>query len=182
MSLHFLAVATLLKFCFCSEEPNYPELNPEFQSFQDMSKGFPLTETWYILYRNYEDDPVFGTDKCVRFNQENPATDGEYPVTFKSGEDSEPINTKIMLEPSEGYTVTNRIILSPEGQSDTLTVYTAYMDPDAKCGVTRNLYVSDTACCVAVPESQLENQLISCDFIYYLLCGTNKIQIHDDSC
>ncbi|KAG0423656.1 hypothetical protein HPB47_000580 [Ixodes persulcatus] len=31
-------VATFLTFCFCSEEPNYPELNPEFQSFQDMSK------------------------------------------------------------------------------------------------------------------------------------------------
>ncbi|CAN8017780.1 unnamed protein product [Ixodes persulcatus] len=182
MSLVLFAVATFLTICFCSEEPNYPELNPEFESFQDMSEAFPLTGTWHILYRNYEEDPVFGTDKCLKFNQENPATDGEYPVTFEFGQGSEPINTKIMLQPSEGYTVTNRLIISAEGQSDTLTVYTAYMDPDSKCGVTRNTYVSDTACCVAVPESQLRKQSTICDFIYYLLCGTNKIQIHDDSC
>ncbi|XP_040067324.1 uncharacterized protein LOC115322288 [Ixodes scapularis] len=144
--------------------------------------GFPLVERWHVLYRNYEEDPVFGTDKCIRFYQEDSESNGEYPITFDNGQDTEPVHGKAKLEPSEGYTVMNRVLVFSEGQKDPLTVYTSYMDPDAKCGVTRSTYASDTACIVAVPESQLGKQFTACDFIYNLLCGPEKFPIHDDSC
>ncbi|KAM7308036.1 hypothetical protein ISCGN_011671 [Ixodes scapularis] len=88
----------------------------------------------------------------------------------------------IRLESSEGYTAKNRFILELEDQDEPLTVYVSFVDADATCSVSRNAYVNETACTVAVPESQLGNELTSCDFIYGVLCGVYKYQLYDDSC
>lgn len=41
---------------------------------------FPLTDTWYVTYRNYEEDPVFGVAKCLRTKQDSPETESGYPI------------------------------------------------------------------------------------------------------
>ncbi|KAM7307438.1 hypothetical protein ISCGN_011074 [Ixodes scapularis] len=182
MPLSFFAIVVLLTFYSGSAEPNYPELNPELEMFQDMSKAFPLTEPWYLIYRNYDEDPVFGDSKCIRLSEDEEETDGGYPLKFEYGQGNGPSNLVLRLESSEGYTAKNRFSLEVEDQDEPLTLYVSFVDPDAQCTVSRNTYVDETACTVAVPESQLGNQLTSCDFIYGILCGVYKYQLYDDTC
>ncbi|EEC12547.1 secreted protein, putative [Ixodes scapularis] len=201
MSLVFFAIVAFSIFRCGSATSNYPEMNPELGKYQDASAVFPLSETWYAAYRNYEDDPVFGTSKCLGFTEAQPEEDGGYPVVARYGQESqsligqvEALNTRrniqaiwrgcngvITLGTSEGYNTKNLIVLQPEGQDQSLTLFVSYLDP-GKCGVNRNLYVDETACTVFVPESQLGKNTTCCDFVYDLLCGTTKHQIYDSSC
>ncbi|CAN7937060.1 unnamed protein product, partial [Ixodes hexagonus] len=159
---------------------------------------FPLTETWHVLYRNFEEDPAFGTSKCLRFSQVSPEKDGGYPVVAQYGQENQSTGGQreglrrggrwggvskglITLQSSEGYTAKNEILFHPEGQNQVVTFVVSYLNPN-KCGVNRDPYVNDGACCVLVPESQLGKDTTCCDFIYSLLCGTSKYQIYDDSC
>lgn len=48
-----------------------------------------MNGTWYMVYRNYKSDPIFGgTDKCVTCTETGPVENGVVPVhyTFDSGE------------------------------------------------------------------------------------------------
>lgn len=47
---------------------------------------FPLTETWYLVYRNYEEDPAMGgTAKCVRGTQAGPLEGYSAPALLEYG-------------------------------------------------------------------------------------------------
>ncbi|XP_029838994.2 uncharacterized protein LOC115322780 [Ixodes scapularis] len=181
MYLGFFAIAVVLMFCCGSATQNYLELKPELGMYQDAALAFPLTETWHIAYRNYEDDPAFGTSKCLRFAQVQPEKDGAYPVVALYGADNQSANAVITFEANEGYTTKNRIMFLPDSQDQPLPLYLSFLDPE-KCGVMRNVYVNEDACAVVVPESKLEEDTTCCDFVYALLCGATKYQIHDDSC
>ncbi|KAG0411918.1 hypothetical protein HPB47_010944, partial [Ixodes persulcatus] len=102
---------------------------------------FPLTETWHLVYRNYEDDPAFGTSKCLRFAQVQPEKDGAYPVVALYGADNQSVNAVITLDANEDYTVKNQIVFHPDGQDEPLPLYVSFLDP-GRCGVNRNVYVS----------------------------------------
>ncbi|CAN7982264.1 unnamed protein product, partial [Ixodes pacificus] len=143
MSLVFFAIAAVSIFRCGSATSNYPEMsypemNPELEKYQDTSAVFPLSETWHVLYRNYEDDPAFGTSKCLSFTETNSEEDGGYPVVAHYGQEMRSLNvgsghfwgTKrvigsehrviinglITLETSEGYNTKNLIVLQPEGR------------------------------------------------------------------
>ncbi|KAM7307654.1 putative secreted protein [Ixodes scapularis] len=176
MSLVFFAIAAFSIFRCGSATSNYPEMNPELGKYQDASAVFPLRETWYAAYRNYEDDPVFGTSKCLGFTEAQPEEDGGYPVMAHYGQESQSLNGVITLETSEGYNTKNLIVLQPEGQDQSLTLFVSYLDP-GKCGVNRNLYVDETACTVFVPESQLGKNTTCCDFVYDLLCEDQSLTL-----
>ncbi|KAM7306857.1 uncharacterized protein ISCGN_010513 [Ixodes scapularis] len=136
--------------------------------YQDLSKVFPLSETWYMLYRNYEDDPAFGTSKCIRFSQVGPEEEGGYPALVEYGDEPQTANALYTLESTEGYTAKNQLNFLPEGQDDSLPLYLSYMD-FGKCAVYRSIYVNEDACCVVGPKSQL-GQSSTCDFVHDLLC------------
>ncbi|XP_040065715.1 uncharacterized protein LOC115312167 [Ixodes scapularis] len=181
MSLVFFAIAGVSIFRCGSATSNYPEKNPELGKYQDASAVFPLTETWHIVYRNYEDDPAFGTSKCLRFAQVQPEKDGAYPVVALYGTDNQSASAVITLDAKEGYTIKNHMVFHPDGQGQPLPLYVSYLDP-GNCGVNRNVYASENACALLVPESKLGEDTTCCDFVYALLCGATKYQIHDDSC
>ncbi|XP_029848975.2 uncharacterized protein LOC115331051 [Ixodes scapularis] len=180
MSKGVFIFVTILILLGCGSTLNYPELNPELQMYQDLSKVFPLSETWYMLYRNYEDDPAFGTSKCIRFSQVGPEEEGGYPALVEYGDEPQTANALYTLESTEGYTAKNQLNFLPEGQDDSLPLYLSYMD-FGKCAVYRSIYVNEDACCVVGPKSQL-GQSSTCDFVHDLLCGTKKYYISDDSC
>ncbi|KAM7307434.1 uncharacterized protein ISCGN_011070 [Ixodes scapularis] len=136
--------------------------------YQNITRVFPLTEAWYMAYRNYEDDPAFGTSKCVRFSQVGPEEEGRYPTMVEYGDGTQSANALMTLGSSEGYTAKNKLNYFPEGQEESLTLYLAYMDV-GKCSVFRNVYVKEDACCVSVPKSLLGQSTIYCDFAYDLL-------------
>ncbi|KAM7307882.1 uncharacterized protein LOC120836839 [Ixodes scapularis] len=180
MSKAVFTFATLMILHGGTANPNYPELNPELEIYQDITRQLPLTEAWYMQYRNYEEDPAFGTSKCVRFSQVKPEEEGGYPVMVEYGDGTQSANALIRLESAEGYTSKNQLNYFPEGQEDSLTLYLSFMDV-GKCSLYRNIYVKEDACCVVVAKSQL-GQRTYCDFAYDLLCGTNKYNISDGSC
>ncbi|CAN8017730.1 unnamed protein product [Ixodes persulcatus] len=89
MSLVFFAIAAVSIFGCGSATSNYPEMNPELGKYQDASAAFPLSETWHAAYRNYENDPVFGTSRCVSFTETQPEEDGGYPVVAHYGQETQ---------------------------------------------------------------------------------------------
>lgn len=47
---------------------------------------FPLPETWYVVYRNYPEDPKMGgTAKCVRGTQSGPRKNNVVPIFLQHG-------------------------------------------------------------------------------------------------
>ncbi|XP_029848976.2 uncharacterized protein LOC115331055 [Ixodes scapularis] len=182
MALVFFTIAALVSLNFCSGSQSWPELNPELQQYQDLSKCYPLPVTWYVIFRNFESDPVFGgTAKCVRFTETGPPEDGAYPVLIEYGNQS--THTKSTLESSPGYTVKNVLSFTPPTQAITdYKEYISYVECD-KCAVLRNVYISDSSCSLLVPQSQLNKDVTCCEFIFDLLCGTTpKYNIYDESC
>ncbi|KAM7308395.1 uncharacterized protein ISCGN_012029 [Ixodes scapularis] len=82
------ATALLLPWCRGASPP-YPELNPALSKYQDATKCLPIQETWYTIYRNYENDPAFGgTEKCGRFTSLGPGENGSFPMLIQYGQSS----------------------------------------------------------------------------------------------
>ncbi|CAN7937438.1 unnamed protein product, partial [Ixodes hexagonus] len=164
-----------------SGSKSFPELNPDLQQYQDLSKCFPLSETWYTLYRNFESDPdLGGSDKCVRYTETGPPADGAYPLLFQFGDQA--VNVTGTLGSTPGYTGKNILSIGQSGGSTTLDAYVAYLECNT-CSVLRTVYINDTTCALLVPRSQLSANNTCCDFIFDLLCGTGKkYYISDESC
>ncbi|CAN7989289.1 unnamed protein product, partial [Ixodes hexagonus] len=140
---------------------------------------FPLQETWYSVYRSYENDPAFGgTAKCGKFSSLGPAENGSYPLVIQYGDTS----TKVFvtLASSEGYNVKNLQYFQAEGRKYSMALFSFFCP---ECVVFRNSYISDKACSLLVPESALGKNGTCCDFIFDLLCGTTpKYYTYDESC
>ncbi|XP_042147305.1 uncharacterized protein LOC121836469 [Ixodes scapularis] len=174
------ATALLLPWCRGASPP-YPELNPALSKYQDATKCLPIQETWYTIYRNYENDPAFGgTEKCGRFTSLGPGENGSFPMLIQYGQSS----VKVLSTPaaSDGYDVQNLKYFQAVGENVSLLVYVAYVDCQ-QCIVFRNSYINDEACTLLLPASGLEKNATCCDFIFDLLCGTKqKFYTYDDSC
>ncbi|CAN7994716.1 unnamed protein product, partial [Ixodes pacificus] len=158
-----------------------PESNPALGKYQDESECFPLAESWYSVYRNYEFDPVLGgTEKCVSDFETLAEVNGAFPTVFKIG--NETVNTLVTLDSSEGYTAKNVVYIRPVEGNSSVVLYIAYLDCK-KCVLLRNVYVDDAACSLLVPKSELGHHSICCDFVFDLLCGAGeKYILYDDSC
>ncbi|XP_042142909.1 uncharacterized protein LOC121833571 [Ixodes scapularis] len=179
MSLGMFEILALVGFTCASATFNFPELNPDLGKYQDSSTVYPLIEPFYEIYRNYEEDPIYGVSKCVKVSQVG-EEDGVYKVLAEFGENQTAL-AMVTLESSEGYSEKNMIVFSVNGGDETLPIYLTYLDVES-CGVLRIAYVSESACGVVVPESRIGQSTLSCDFVYDLLCGTTRYQIYDDSC
>ncbi|XP_040062190.1 uncharacterized protein LOC115323945 [Ixodes scapularis] len=171
----------LLSFSYASTTFHFPELKPELEKYQDASEVYPLTEPFYELYRNYEEDPIFGTAKCLKFSQARPEEDRGYPILAQWGEDNQTIIAYGKLQSSEGYTVKNMGLYTVDGVDGSLPLYLTFMEV-GNCAVVRIAYVNEDACGVIVPESHLGQDTTICDFVYDLLCGTYKYHLDDENC
>uniref|UniRef100_V5H6E0 Putative lipocal-1 1 n=1 Tax=Ixodes ricinus TaxID=34613 RepID=V5H6E0_IXORI len=182
MIFALFAVAALLVHHSTYATTPYPEQNPAFQEYQNQSPYFPLEETWYMAYRNYETDPFFGgTAKCVRVRETDPGQNGAYPVIVEY-DPSFSSNITVTLSLSPEYTLKNVLNFHPQGQDISVPAYTVYKDVK-KCDILRLTYAGDGACAILVPKSQLGNHAVCCDFIFDLLCGTHeKYMVYDPSC
>lgn len=177
-----LFVATVLFILHLSTSNRvWPELNPALGGYQDIEKCFPVNETWYMVYRNYESDPLLGSaTKCLKFTETGPPVNGEYPLLGVAG--NQTLETKLSFRSSSGYTSKNVINWSKVGGGFSVDVYTAFVDCK-RCLILREAYVSDSACSMVVPQSQLHQKDTSCDFIFDLLCGaTPKVYIDNEDC
>lgn len=65
----------------------YIENNSTFFS-DSYVQVLPIQETWYSVYRNYENDPAFGDALCPRFSSQGPEVNGSYPLLWQSVEGS----------------------------------------------------------------------------------------------
>ncbi|KAM7299015.1 uncharacterized protein ISCGN_019582 [Ixodes scapularis] len=182
MSFALLAVAALLVLHGAYASTSYPEQNPALQEYQNESPCFPLEETWYVAYRNYETDPYFGgSAKCVRFSETDPGQNGAYPVILEY-DPSFSADLTVTLSSSPGYTLKNILNFQPQGQDVSVPAYSAYKDVK-NCDVLRMTYAGENACALLVPKSKLGHHEVCCDFIFDLLCGTTtKFNISDSSC
>ncbi|CAN7937442.1 unnamed protein product, partial [Ixodes hexagonus] len=182
MPLLRLAVVTLVSLHWTGGSISHPELNPELGKYQDEGpQCFPLTETWYMVYRNYESDPVFGgTAGCLRYTQEGPMSNGTVPLVIRYGNDA--VYATGFLASSPGYTAENIIGLKVQGRTDSQLLYDSYVDCSA-CAVRRMSYVNENACALFSPESHMVHDTRCCDFIFDLLCGSSpKYFIFNKSC
>ncbi|XP_040075778.2 uncharacterized protein LOC120847909 [Ixodes scapularis] len=181
MSFALIITAQLVLHC-TSASTQYLERNPALQEYQNEAAAFPLQETWYMAYRNYETDPFFGgTAKCVRISETDPGQDGVYPLVLHYDPDVS-IDLTLTLSSSPGYTLKNIGIHQAVGQNDSAEVYCAFKNVKM-CDVLRIPYAGDGACALLVPKSQLGSHEACCDFIFDLLCGsTPKFDISDSSC
>ncbi|CAN7937440.1 unnamed protein product, partial [Ixodes hexagonus] len=157
------------------------ELNPTLGKYQDESQCFPLAQTWYTVYRNYESDPIFGgPDSCLSDFETGTPVDGEYPLAFKFG--NQTVETVLTLESSDGYTAKNVVKIQHVEENDFVELYVAYLNCK-ECVVLRNTYVSDSACSLLVPKSELGHHSRCCNFVFDLLCGAKpKYEIYDKNC
>ncbi|XP_029843808.2 uncharacterized protein LOC115327030 [Ixodes scapularis] len=152
--------------------PNYLELNPALSKYQNGTKCLPITEKWYIVYRNYESDPLFGGKaQCGKFSSLGPEEDGGFAMKLQFKHWS--IKVVSTPKPSEGYDVDNTQYFHVVGKKGSMMVYIAY-DDCTTCLVFRNPYVSENACTLLQPESGLGNTPMCCRFIFDLLCGTGQ--------
>ncbi|CAN7986954.1 unnamed protein product [Ixodes hexagonus] len=182
MSFILLAATVLLVLrCSCASTPDL-DRNPALQQFQNEALAFPLKETWYMKYRNYETDPFFGgTAKCVRVTETNAGQDGIYPLVLQYNPGVS-VDINVTLSSSPGYTVKNIVTHYRRDQNISATGYSAYKDVK-KCDVLRIAEAGADACVLLVPESQLTSDNTCCDFIFDLLCdATPKFYIYDSSC
>ncbi|CAN7989291.1 unnamed protein product [Ixodes hexagonus] len=182
-TLFCLFALAALQASQCSgASPPYPELqNPALGKYQDTSKCLPLKETWYSLYRNFENDPAFGgMAKCVRFTSVGPGEDRSFPMVVQYGNTSTDILTSISS--FEGWNAYNILHFQPAGQNVSLLVYVGYSGCK-ECALFRNTYIDDHACTLVVPESALRKDIMCCHFVFDLLCGTTpKYYTYDKSC
>ncbi|XP_077507995.1 uncharacterized protein LOC144119179 [Amblyomma americanum] len=167
-------------------ESSHPhlDLNPDLGRFQDETQCFPLTDTWHMMYRNFEADPYLGgKTKCLRAMQKRVFENDAVLTTFESSPGVS-IDVVVTLMSSPGYTAKNIMNFQPENVPGTsLNVTMPYIDCNL-CKVMRHSYISNGAgCSMWVPERSLQVKHQCCDFIFELLCESSSVyQIYDESC
>ncbi|CAN7989293.1 unnamed protein product [Ixodes hexagonus] len=178
---NMLTVVALASFLVVVAGVNYPERKPELGVYQDEEKCFPYTGTWYAKYRNFERDPYFGgTAKCVRCTHHEDFKNGSHVHLVEVG--SSKVDIKVTPVSSEGYAHKNVLRVSLlDHEEIEINASVVYVDCNV-CKILRHPYISKTACSVLVPATQVHKGGTVCDFIYDLLCGSQKYQIYDDSC
>ncbi|KAM7307898.1 uncharacterized protein ISCGN_011534 [Ixodes scapularis] len=182
MYFALFGITAFLGLRYSGASTPYLDQNPALQEYQDHASIFPLEEAWYIAYRNFESDPVFGGKaKCVRFSSNGVGEDGAYPVVFQYAP-SFSANATITFSLSPGYTIKNVANFEDQGQTISVNGISAYTNVK-ECSVLRLPYAGEGKCILIVPESRLDTIEPCCNYTFDLLCGaTPKFNIFDSSC
>ncbi|KAM7308381.1 hypothetical protein ISCGN_012015 [Ixodes scapularis] len=176
-----LVLGSRVDFASCSD-PDQDDLenNPELQKYQDGTMCAPVPGKFYLVYRNFEEDPIFGgTAKCVIVTESNKTATGSLLTATYDGGSS---TYTASLTSSPGYDVKN--VLQIHAEDGTKDLVIAYLEC-AQCKLLRNKYItSGPACSLFVFGSDGHpKDHTCCDFVFDVLCGASpKYEIYDDSC
>uniref|UniRef100_A0A023GDK5 Putative lipocal-1 1 n=1 Tax=Amblyomma triste TaxID=251400 RepID=A0A023GDK5_AMBTT len=155
--------------------------NPALGAYQDDGKCFPMKESWYIAYRNFENDPYFGgTSKCAKATEITPYVHNSSIVVLEYGKTLQ--YTKVSLASGCGYNAQNSAKVAVFGQFHSkFSMTAAYIDCN-NCKLFRNSYaLGGNGCTLWKPESKINQENRCCDFVFALLCGGSaKYQIYDN--
>uniref|UniRef100_A0A023GAC1 Putative lipocal-1 1 n=1 Tax=Amblyomma triste TaxID=251400 RepID=A0A023GAC1_AMBTT len=179
------SAAVLLGFAFFSvstSSQTFPDNNPKLGRYQNDVNFFPSKEPWYLVYENFDYDPIFNDNgTCVRMTGKS-REDGNTMFATAEFWPSPPMELDVALTSSPGYDVDNVIVITnPKEPSETFNLTIAYIEPET-CVIVRHSYVDEgKGCSYWVPESQLGKTIRCCEFIFDLLCGTpQKYTIYED--
>ncbi|KAK8761690.1 uncharacterized protein LOC144121832 [Amblyomma americanum] len=177
-----LSICASLLIASVTASQDLPEDNPALQVYQNIGECFPLKETLYQLYQNFESDPFFGgAGMCFRVTDTGPYVDGSTTATVQYSPDVS-LDVLLTLVSTPGYEVKDVVnVQSVNDPSVTFNFTTAYTDCDS-CMIFRHSYTeSGKGCSYWVPESKLGVNNTCCEFIYDLLCGASpKYQVYED--
>ncbi|KAL1474555.1 hypothetical protein MTO96_037883 [Rhipicephalus appendiculatus] len=144
--------------------------NPALGIYQNEGACFPLHEKWYVMYRNYKDDPYFGgIGKCITISGTGPFEDNSGTFEVDVGGDLQ-VNVRATLMSSPGYTVKNVIHVDGTDAPEISFNLTSIYADCSRCMVIRHDYI-DGGCCLWQPESARGQDVECCHFIYDLVCG-----------
>ncbi|XP_077491839.1 uncharacterized protein LOC144102443 [Amblyomma americanum] len=158
------------------------ENNPALGVYQDEGKCFPLQDVWYIVYRNFEEDPYFGGDaKCMIITQTSGSHGGTglFKVEYGGNQVTRVRGTPIS---SPGYKVKNVVqVESLKDRGVRFNLTSVYTDCSS-CKVLRHSYADEgKGCSLWQTKSTISETNSCCDFVFDLVCGTSeKYQIYDD--
>lgn len=153
--------------------------NPELQEFQDESSCFPFNGTWYILYKNFN-DPTVGEAKCVHIAEYGKYENGVAHVKYNFGDQS--LDATLSLKSGDGYDVDNILTLQLTG-GDSSADHAVVFTKCQKCLILHHGYHSDKSFTLWVQEDYLREDHSCCDFVYYLVAGTDGVTtIYDETC
>ncbi|KAL1452331.1 hypothetical protein MTO96_027920 [Rhipicephalus appendiculatus] len=163
--------------------------NPALGDYQDDSKCLEWKEPWYVIYRNYELDPLYG-DSTHCANATVVATDPDEPAfwTKEQGETTKFLKDTLLSSP--GYTTKNLVHVQSArpgkqpSKRPEIDLYMSAVFVDCNsCKVFRHHYIDGGAgCTLWKPESKINQRDECCEFIYDLLCGTSPKYHISDNC
>ncbi|XP_065305485.1 uncharacterized protein [Dermacentor albipictus] len=182
-----MSLGFALAFGFLAVAANavHIERRPDLGEFQDERECFPYETPWLAVLRNFENDPYIGGNaKCIRVTQTAPLQ-GDVTENVVEYGHTEKVRNKVTLMSTEGYhhkNLMNVTFLEGPGKGAHLLLFSMYSDCD-KCKVYRNPYAGEDACTLFVPASRARQIDPACQFIFNLLCGSDKhYHLLDDSC
>ncbi|XP_049521989.1 uncharacterized protein LOC125944774 [Dermacentor silvarum] len=184
VGMKIIIVTVLLRCSYA-----FLDYNPELGAYQDDGKCLNWSEPWYVVYRNYEDDPVFGDSTYCAYTTVA-VSDPENSViwTKEQGETTRYLKNTILSSP--GYTSKDLVhVESAEpgkqpGEHPEIDVYmrSIYINCNS-CKVFRHLNIDAGAgCTLWKPKSKINQRDACCEFIYDLLCGTSPKYHISDNC
>uniref|UniRef100_A0A023G9B5 Putative lipocal-1 1 n=1 Tax=Amblyomma triste TaxID=251400 RepID=A0A023G9B5_AMBTT len=186
MTLAHLILAAELASLFFSRayggSSSFPENNPELGAYQNEGKCFPLQDTYYIMYRNYKEDPLFGGEaKCIIIAETGPFVDGSSTFQVQYGGNNT-VNVKATLLSSPGYSVQNVIQIQSIDVPQIIFNITSVYTDCRRCKIFRHSYIENgQGCTLWKTEASLNEDLACCEFVYDLVCGTSrKYQVYDN--
>ncbi|XP_077534945.1 uncharacterized protein LOC144146861 [Haemaphysalis longicornis] len=174
------ALAFFRTFGLLHAGQSFPESNPDMGVYQDEANCFPLSGTWYIIYRSFENDPYFGgSPKCIAVYENGPFENGSGGITVEVG-GTQKVNATATLVSSPGYSAKNVINAVVDGPPEVSFNVTSVYTDCGSCKVLRHSYADGgQGCSLWQPESAIGQNITCCHFIYDLLCNTStKYDIH----
>ncbi|KAK8783248.1 hypothetical protein V5799_015411 [Amblyomma americanum] len=172
-------LASVFLPCALGGNPSFPERNPALGPYQNEGNCFPLQDSYYIMYRNYEEDPLFGGDaKCIIITETGPFVGAYAPFTVQYGGD-QTANVKARLSV---FTWIHCEEHYSGGMPGIIFNLTSIYTDCARCKVFRHSYIDNgKGCSLWKPKAALNEDIPCCEFVYDLVCGVSpKYQIYEN--
>ncbi|KAL1478618.1 hypothetical protein MTO96_016054 [Rhipicephalus appendiculatus] len=163
---------------------SYPEDRSDLQQYQDSSRCYPDVGEWYLMYRNYYNDPILGgTAKCLKYSKYGAYKNFSSPAMYTFAGNGK-ITGHLNLDSSDCYVSKDTLGFIPDDPHLTPREYFVIYTDCVTCAVLRHRYAGDGyGCTYWRRTSALQNSDDCCKFIYDENCGTSpKYQIYDSSC
>ncbi|XP_075531571.1 uncharacterized protein LOC142564454 [Dermacentor variabilis] len=164
----------------------YPEHRSDLQSYQDASRCYPDVGEWYLMFRNYYEDPHFGGVRhCVKFRRygtysfENHSTS----VEFAFGSEGS-IRGEFTMTSSDCYAAKDRVIYHRYDNISFPRNFRVLYTHCTFCSILRHPYAANGyGCSYWRRTDTFHEENLCCEYIYYQNCGSSpKYEFFDHTC